>query len=967
MKSILQVFFVFWASILGLPHSVEAQLLLCDPVFPTEYDAVVITFNAALGSGGLAGYTGDVYAHTGVITNYSTSTSDWRHVKTSWGQNTPATQLTALGSNLYQLTITPSLRTYYNMTDANEHIEQLAFVFRSAAQVGGQWLEGKTETGGDIFYNVSEAALNVSITQPDSEPLIVELGQPVTVNVASLMTVSTSLYLNGNLLETVSGGNNSIAQTLTPTEYGTYWLTAVAEDGTGNSVSDSTYFFVRPPVETAELPAGTQIGINPNGAESVTLVLYAPSHSYVFAIGDFGDWRVSEENYMKRSPNGQYWWVTINGLNSGQEYAYQYFVDGVLRVADPYCHKVLDPWNDSYIGNTTYPDLMPYPTEQTTGIVSVLQTDAPVYNWQVNDFVPPANRDLVIYELLIRDFVGTHSYQTLSDTLDYLQNLGVNVIELMPVTEFEGNISWGYNISFAMALDKYYGSPEAFKQFVDECHLRGIAVVMDMVLNHHFGQSPLVQLWWDSVNNRPAANSPYFNPIAKHDFNVGYDFNHESSATRRYVTDVTRYWLNEYKVDGYRFDLSKGFTQNNTLGNTAAWGATDLSRIAIWEAISDSIRALKPNAMLILEHFASNVEEETLSEAGFMLWGNMNHNYNEATMGWLSDSNFGGISYLQRGWANPNLVGYMESHDEERLMYKNLQYGNQNSTTGYNTRQLSTALQRMELATAFFLTVPGPKMIWQFGELGYDYSINYCSNGTTNESCRLDPKPIRWDYLNNNDRYRLYQIYAALNGLRRDYEVFKTNDFALQASGAMKKITLNGSDMDAIVLGNFDVNAGMVNPAFTQTGTWYEYFSGTTLEVNNVNENLNLAAGEYRLYTSQPLPPLQILTGIAPAAQGENNGLSSATLHSIKNVWPNPAGNNFSVSVQLDHTTALKLSLVNQLGQQVALIFEGKVAEGTHSFGWDSAIRPIPSEGLYWVTLQTGNGQYDVWPLLLGQ
>ena len=240
MKSILPILFI---AILAnvFPHSLNAQLLTCSPSFPTEYESIVITFNAALGSGGLAGYTGDIYAHTGVITNYSTSLSDWRHVKTNWGQNTPDTKLTALGGDMYQLTLSPSLRSYYNLTDPNEHIEKLAFVFRSAVQVGGQWLEGKTESGGDIFYEVSEAALNVSILQPDTEPLIIELGQSVSVSIASLLATTTSLFLNGELLQSVSG-STGIDQEIIPNDYGVYWLKATAQGAEGSIVADSTYF-----------------------------------------------------------------------------------------------------------------------------------------------------------------------------------------------------------------------------------------------------------------------------------------------------------------------------------------------------------------------------------------------------------------------------------------------------------------------------------------------------------------------------------------------------------------------------------------------------------------------------------------------------------------------------------------------------------------------------------------------------
>ena len=107
---------------------------------------------------------------------------------------------------------------------------------------------------------------------------------------------------------------------------------------------------------------------------------------------------------------------------------------------------------------------------------------SPAYNWQNTNFTAPENKNLLIYELLVRDFVQKRNYQTLIDTLGYLDKLGINAIELMPPGEFENNESWGYNPSFHMALDKYYGTPEKFKEFVDSCHGRGIAVIVDMVL-----------------------------------------------------------------------------------------------------------------------------------------------------------------------------------------------------------------------------------------------------------------------------------------------------------------------------------------------------------------------------------------------------------------------------------------------------------------------------------------------------
>ena len=91
----------------------------------------------------------------------------------------------------------------------------------------------------------------------------------------------------------------------------------------------------------------------------------------------------------------------------------------------------------------------------------------------------------------------------------------------MPFNEFEGNNSWGYNPDFYFAPDKYYGPENTLKQFIDSCHAKGIAVVMDIALNHSFGSSPLVQLYWDAANNRPAADNPWFNPVAKHALQCG--------------------------------------------------------------------------------------------------------------------------------------------------------------------------------------------------------------------------------------------------------------------------------------------------------------------------------------------------------------------------------------------------------------------------------------------------------------
>ena len=909
------------------------QLVVSDPAFPTDNQSVTITFDASLGSGGLAGYNGDVYAHTGVITNLSSSSSDWKYVKTNWGENTPETKLTNIGTDLYTLSITPSIRDYYGVP-ASETILKIALVFRSDVPVGGSYLEGKTASGGDIFVDVVEVGLNVDILLPDEAGMIVELNDNITVQAIASLSDSLGLYVNNNLITKVAG--TELNYTLNANTYGKSRVKVVAWDNS-SQVVDSFYYFTRPAVIVEALPSGIDYGINYIDDQTVVLCLYAPYKEYAFAIGDFSNWEVDESNYMKKTPAGNVYWVQIDNLTPGQEYIYQYYVDGEIKIGDPYAEKVSDPWNDSYIENSTYPGLISYPTGKTTGIATVFQTAQTEYSWQNTSFSAPAKKDLVIYELLVRDFTAGRNMQELIDTLGYLENLGVNAIELMPVNEFEGNLSWGYNPDYYFAFDKYYGPKDEYKHFIDICHEHGIAVIMDIALNHSFGQSPMVELYWDGVNNQPAGNNPWFNQQPMHDFNVGYDFNHESNATKYFVNRVVRFWLDEFKIDGYRFDLSKGFTQNNTLGNIGAWGNYDAGRVAILEAIADSIWDENPNAYVILEHFSDNSEETVLANYGMMLWGNMNYNYNEATMGWGSN-NISWGAYTSRGWNQPNLITYMESHDEERLMYKNLQWGN--SSGSYNTKELATALARMELAANFFLTIPGPKMIWQFGELGYDISIDF--NG------RTGIKPLKWEYFYGESRNRLFHVYKALIDLKKTQPVFGTSDFSMSVDAYMKRINLNHSSMNVTVIGNFNVVSGTIDPNFQSTGTWYDYFTGDSIIVSDVHAQITLEAGEYHLYTSNKLTVPVLISSI------DDNESSSYT--SLK-VFPNPSSQEFNFVFEANANEEILISIYNVSGQLVRQLNKRGTDSGLTTISWDgrSESGSVVKQGLYFTIAQNGN------------
>ncbi len=932
---------LFLLPLLLLGLRVVAQVT-CQPVFPTQSGQVTIFFDATQGNGALTGIS-PVFAHMGVITSASTSPSDWQHVPTTWGIADPVGAMQNVSPNIWKKTIV--INTFFNL-QPGETVLKLAFVFRN--QSGN--IVGRAADGSDIFYNVypENAPLQTVFLEPTVPSLVVDEGTQIPVTAASSQTGTLTIYDNSTPLNTLEG--DLLETTLTATGAGLHRISFVAASATAQDTSVFNYVI---PVDlpAQDPPAGSEWGINYIDNTTARLVLYAPEKQVIFAIGDFSNWLPDPAFQMRNSLDGKLWWIELSGLTPGQLVRFQYLVDGALKIADPLSTLVLDAGNDPFIPEETYPNLPDYPVGLTTGAVSVLQTAQTPFNWQATDYVRPAKNELVVYELLMRDFLSRHDYPTLLDTLDYLDKLGITAIELMPVNEFDGNINWGYGPSYHKALDKYYGTAEALKMVIDACHQRGIAVILDVVFNQATNASPLAQLYWDAANNRPAANNPWLNPVAKHDYNVFNDFNHESLATKTYTKNCVKYWLEEFHIDGFRFDLSKGFTQNNTLGNPGAWGQYDASRVVIWKDYADFIWDIAPDTYVILEHFAENSEEKVLAEYGMMLWGNMWEAYKNVALGYSGGigTSLAGISYVQRGWSVPHLVGYMESHDEQRIAYECKVNGS--TTANYNIKSLPIGMRRIELMSNLLYTVPGPKMLWQFGEMGYDFPINYCENGTINTDCRTAPKPIRWDYLDDPYRRRLHDVVAALLNLRRNYDVFETTDFQLSVSGgALRTIRLNGSDLDVFVVANVGTTV-LTNtisfPAGNGTGQWFEYYTGDTLLVPGSGSlSLTLGRGEYRLYIDQHV---DLPTGLVLTPTREVAGLLSDVM-----VWPNPATDNtMRINFTLLESSDVRLDVSDMNGKLIDSQWFDNIPDGEQVLEiGDNQWQP----GVYFLTLRDQNG-----------
>lgn len=611
-------------------------------------------------------------------------------------------------------------------------------------------------------------------------------------------------------------------------------------------LDDAAGVFEPAEVKKQSIPSGVQLGINYNSGTSVTLVFYdkdanSQSYDHCFVIGDFNNWKVSNDYQMSRDELAGCWWITLDGLTEGKEYRFQYhLMDSEwddIRTFDPYTEITYDG-DDYWISSSTYPDLPSYPSS-TSGILGAFQTSRPKYNWKYADYKIEDKNDLVIYELLLRDFTEKRDLKGALEKLDYIVNLGVNAIELMPCQEFDGNDSWGYNPRAYFAMDKAYGTRDMYKQFVDECHRKGLAVILDVVYNHTTGVHPMAKLYWDSAKSCTAENNPWFNVTAPHPFSVYHDLNHENSMVREHVKRNLAYLLKEYDFDGFRFDLTKGFTQKRS--NESNVGQYDASRIAILKDYAQAVFSANPNAVMICEHFCDTREENELAGAGIQLWRVMNHPYCQTAMGWLSDGD--DLAGMWTGSSMPfgSLVGFMESHDEERMAYKVKQWGN-----GACKTDTGVAMQRLGLNAAFSMLVPGPKMIWQFGELGYDISIE--------QGGRTSAKPILWSYFDEPARKGLYDTYAKLLNFRFAHPRLFDSDatFTIEAGSGWRNRALyctnNGEGF--VLVGNFDVANSDLTAWLPYDGTWVDVFTSQEYNVGGSEKKVvfsNCPQGTFHL------------------------------------------------------------------------------------------------------------------------
>lgn len=792
-----------------------------------------VIYNANEGNEGMKTATA-CYAHTGVIINGET----WKHATASWRDNTRP--LTKNEDGYWELKITPDVGSFYGCTAAEE-VEGLCFVFNDGKNGS---LEGKTFSGGDIFYYFRErGTVEAAILTPSQNRLLGEK-EEITIICGSSEEGELSLSINGEEVATATGQEIKYRQLFDGDSYHIVFTAKIGE----HTLTDERTITMMTPSPEKTRPEGIDMGIyyNEDDYTRVTLSTYAASKTApaqaVYVLGDFNDWTPSSHSLMNR--DGNYFWIELTDLEPQKEYAYQYFVvraDGVTKtISDLYATKLLHP-DDKYEPKTVDPTLMDYPAKGA-GYVSVLQTNKPKFEWsdETLNFKRPDKNNLIIYEVWVYDYTVERSILGLMNRLDYIQNLGVNAIELMPICEFDGNYNWGYSPNHYFAPDRAYGSETQIKTFIDECHKRGIAVIMDMVFNHATGLNPMNMLY---PYGDDLKNNPWFCTEVPHDDNVYEHWNHDFEPARQMFTRALNYWITEYKVDGYRMDLSHGLCG---CGTKATYDYSKLMN-NLSHYYTEGVQAAAEDAYFILEHWGPNMTSQrpTLVAQGMLCWQNTNNAYSQLAMGYLTQDNLTDAN-------KDGYVSYCESHDEERNYYKAKTWG-----VGYIKDNQEYRLSRVPLTIAFNVLLNGPHMIWQYNELGFDYSINSergKSDISSDYRCNKKARPDNLGWFDEGIRMDQYQKVAQLVQLRTRLlpELFAGDPKSSQLSGGkpVRNVLWENEDDAVYVVGNFSPEE--MQSVRIPNGTWYDYLNGgralRSLQVV-------LLPGEVRVFTSRSIEP----------------------------------------------------------------------------------------------------------------
>ena len=681
-------------------------------------------------------------------------------------------------------------------------------------------------------------------------------------------------------------------------------------------------------VEVEPLPENVKLGPNWINNEMI-LAVYAPAQPVmqviVTAPGETGE--VSNAIVMKRdSEQSDIWWTELD-LSFGQ-YEYEYLLINGSRLPDPFTRRLSNGKTRVEIG---------------AGGVST----ADDYNWQSNDYIRPSLDTLIIYELHVDDFAAQGSGQgTFHDViirLDHLRELGINAIELMPITEFPGGRSWGYNPEIMSSVEGTYGTPENFKQLVDEAHSRNMAVILDLVWNHATSSTPLWQIQPNNDLNPYFKNSNDLNPNENEGTWGMLDFDHFNEKTIEYINEVHRIWLEEYRIDGFRFDATRfvGWDLNQPQYGLPAW--------------TSAIDELDSNVYQIAEHLPSDpwlVNNTKLTSS----WHDSFHDR-------LIDHIFSSIGtmtamrqiiglYEYSNWGTPyadltQSVKYMVSHDEQSLIQEMVEF---------DGVSLSQAREIDKFYASLLFTAQGIPMIWQGQEFGFQSGwLDNNGNGNWDEE-KLSYRPVDWSLLDSEEGQSHLNHYSRLARFRKTNPAFSKGTFYDLWRYDAERVIVYGykdesegnSDDQVVVIANFSSSNRTVNDVpFLSAGNWYN--------VTDPGNDLYTADGNYGEY---------LIPSNSAVVYSKNQyqlGVDTPSFIPGKfqtlSAYPNPFNPSITLQLELQNITQTNMnaevSIYDINGRFIQTLLESSIESGVYQITWHPQ---NISSGIYIVSLRTEMG-----------
>jgi 1,4-alpha-glucan branching enzyme len=541
----------------------------------------------------------------------------------------------------------------------------------------------------------------------------------------------------------------------------------------------------------------------------VAFRVWAPHADKVYVTGDFNnaDWE-SDAYAMEKEKDGN-WYREVIGAKAGDRY-----------------HYVIEKGDQEWIKRD------PYGKKLTEDQRSTIIYDPNEYEWQNEDFQLPSWNELVLYEIHVGTFnvrnLNNNKPATFKDCLKkipYLKKLGINAISLMPIISFAGEYSWGYNSTDIFSVENTYGGPDDFKLFIDECHKNGIAVILDLVYNHAGPDN--LDIWQFDGWSEDGKGGLYFYQDYKAQTPWGdtrYDYGR--GEVRNYLRDNVTMWLEEYRLDGLRFDATHYIRKvDPTLsGDDIPEGWSLLQ----W--LNEEKNRLFPWKISIAEDISNEPwVVKTVGEGGAGFDAQWDTSFVKIIRAQLIASEDGNRNMydvkraIERNYNNAAFqrVIYTESHDdvangEARLTYEI------DLTEDHNRSFFSK--KRSILGAGIVLTSPGIPMIFQGQEMLEDMWFE-------------DTDPIDWFLA---QKYKgIIHAYRDLIRLRRNKfentrglqgqhcDVFHVNDE--QKVIAYHRWDEGGAGDDVVIIASFSNNAyENYNIGMPRPGIWKVRFNSSS-------------------------------------------------------------------------------------------------------------------------------------------